>query len=66
MYLREKFGFPPPPVRMEVGYDPKQDAVFLKIGRKGVQLVGGEVEWLIHDLRAAVVEQIAAGGVEGF
>ena len=65
MYLRERFGFPPPPVRVATGYDPDQDVVFLKLGRKVVGLLAREVEWLIDDLRDAVAEQAKARGVEG-
>lgn len=57
MFLREMFGFPPPPVRMETGYDPDQDVVFLKVGRKGVALSPREVSWLIEDLLDSVDEQ---------
>ncbi|MET8875579.1 hypothetical protein [Nocardia sp. NPDC004604] len=57
MFLREMFGFPPPPVRMETGYDPGQDVVFLKVGRNGVVLSPREVFWLIEDLLDAVDEQ---------
>ncbi|MEV6432376.1 hypothetical protein [Nocardia sp. NPDC051463] len=57
MFLRERFGFPPPPVRMETGYDPDQDVIFLKVGRKGVGLSPRDVSWLIEDLLDSVNEQ---------
>ncbi|MGW4774958.1 hypothetical protein ACWEO2_43905 [Nocardia sp. NPDC004278] len=64
MFLREMFGFPPPPVRMETGYDPDQDVVFLKLGRKGVALSPREVFWLIEDLRDSVDEQVRSVGAD--
>ncbi|MGY4102711.1 hypothetical protein ACW2Q0_24600 [Nocardia sp. R16R-3T] len=64
MFLREMFGFPPPPVRMETGYDRDQDVVFLKLGRKGVALSPREVLWLIEDLRDSVDEQARSIGTD--
>lgn len=57
MYMRELFGFPPPAVRMDIGYDPEQDVVFLKLGRKGVALSAFEVLGLVADLMDSVAEQ---------
>lgn len=65
MYLREWFGFPPPLVRAQTGYDPKQDVVFLKLGRQGVRLSPEELGVLVEDLGLAFEEQAEARGVVG-
>lgn len=62
MFLREMFGFPPPPVRMETGYDPDQDVVFLCVGRQGAALSPRDVLWLIEDLLGSLDEQARSAG----
>ncbi|WP_040827757.1 hypothetical protein [Nocardia jiangxiensis] len=63
MYLRELFGFRPPRVWVEVGYDAKHDAVVLYLDGKGAGFKAWQVEGLIADLRAAAAQQLNIPGM---
>ncbi len=63
MFVRELFGFPPPRVCVETGYDTDQDVVFLKLGRKGVALTPREVVWLMEDLADSVEKSTRSVGL---